>query len=48
MFFYYYYASKECDNVYMCQIQNPMDQTYNISKQNKLSKEGDNIYMCQI
>ncbi len=26
-YYYFYYASTECDNVYMCQIQNPMDQT---------------------
>ncbi len=27
-FFIFYYASKEFDHVYICQIQNPMDQTY--------------------
>ncbi len=27
---YFYYASKESDNIYMCQIQNHMDQIYNI------------------
>ncbi len=31
-FIFFYYASKECDNVYMCQMQNPMDQTYMIYK----------------